>query len=387
MSDQRESISRKTVEKQLHEESLHKESANIPQLDRHADSTKHIRSVAVQAHLIARLPVVQRQSIMLSSSKRLGNQHTQRLIMASQAGLQRTRAEGSDNVLLSKPFIHRCSSCQAETEPDKQNFQTQSAAALKCPTCRTGMQSEDNLLQPTRIQRTPAPAQCRGTNRSGGTPIHNLVQADFVAKNAPFGVREYSIPGSSANGNTGYADLVHLGTHAIYEIKDSYNPTSIAVGTAQVNRYLTAAKTSCNPRAPWHLGTAYPQTVIPMGDRELVARQYPGHPGLIFCWTRQKNRARQPVRQPAQAPSRDRQQAPSSSRARQPAQTPTMEINWSNVLKVVIGLGLSIALVAVVLAALLDPEPATKLALAGLSAVMIMSILTAFGLRDERTQA
>lgn len=384
MSDQREGISHKPVEKLLQAESFGKEVTNVPGLDGQFDSVKHSRSVMSQAHVVSRLPVVQRQSLLLSSSKTFGNQHTQRLIMASQAGLQRTMAESSDNVLLRKPFIHRCSSCQAETEPDKQNSQTQSGAATKCPTCRAAMQSEDNLLQPTRIQRIPAPAQCRGTNRPGGTPIHERVQADFVAKNAPFGVREYSIPGSSANGNTGYADLVHLGTYAIYEIKDSYNPVSRAAGASQVARYLEAARTSCNPRAPWHLGTAYPDTVIPMGDREIVAQQY-GQPGMIFCYTRRKNGERRRVPQPAPVPVPA--PVPAPSRERQPAQTPAMEINWSNVLKVVIGLGLSIALVPVVLAALLDPEPASKLALAGLSAVMIMAILSAFGLRDERTEA
>ncbi len=60
------------------------------------------------------------------------------------------------------------------------------------------------------------------------------------------------------------------------------------------------------------------------------------------------------------------------------------EINWQNVLNVVLAIGLSVLLVPLILAALLDPEPATKLALAGLSAVAIVYILEAFGLKDER---
>jgi steroid 5-alpha reductase family enzyme len=59
------------------------------------------------------------------------------------------------------------------------------------------------------------------------------------------------------------------------------------------------------------------------------------------------------------------------------------------VLDVVIALGLSITLVAVILAALLDPEPATKLALAGLSVAMIAIVLEKFGLQQPKppTQA
>lgn len=63
-------------------------------------------------------------------------------------------------------------------------------------------------------------------------------------------------------------------------------------------------------------------------------------------------------------------------------QAPRVEgegINWRRVFQVVIAIGLTIAMVAVVIAALLDPEPATKLALAGLSVVMIAMVLEAFG--------
>jgi len=54
-------------------------------------------------------------------------------------------------------------------------------------------------------------------------------------------------------------------------------------------------------------------------------------------------------------------------------------INWSRVLDVLAAIGLTIAMAAVVIAALADPEPASKLALAGLSIVMISKVLQAFG--------
>lgn len=50
-------------------------------------------------------------------------------------------------------------------------------------------------------------------------------------------------------------------------------------------------------------------------------------------------------------------------------------VDWSAVRRVVITLGLSLAMIAVIIAALADPEPASKLALAGLSAAMIAIVL------------
>jgi len=58
-------------------------------------------------------------------------------------------------------------------------------------------------------------------------------------------------------------------------------------------------------------------------------------------------------------------------------------VSVSDVIDVLLTLGLSIALVGVVIAALADPEPATKLAVAGLSVVMITSLLTRLGIQSE----
>jgi hypothetical protein len=55
--------------------------------------------------------------------------------------------------------------------------------------------------------------------------------------------------------------------------------------------------------------------------------------------------------------------------------------------EVVLLLGLSVAMVAVIVAALLDPEPATKLALAGLSVVMIAALLEKLGMSEPASQA
>ncbi len=52
------------------------------------------------------------------------------------------------------------------------------------------------------------------------------------------------------------------------------------------------------------------------------------------------------------------------------------KVDWRSVYKVVVALGLSLALIAVIIAAVLDPEPASKLALAGLSVAMIGMILS-----------
>jgi hypothetical protein len=52
-------------------------------------------------------------------------------------------------------------------------------------------------------------------------------------------------------------------------------------------------------------------------------------------------------------------------------------------LAALLALGLAAALVPIVAAALADPEPASKLALAGLSAVMITKLLDALGMGED----
>lgn len=200
------------------------------------------------------------------------------------------------------------------------------------------------------VQRQVAPGggACHGTNRRAGAQ-HEAIQAHYIGGIDPTGIREYAIPGGSGSGAVGYADLVSMGSGAIYEIKP-YFPTEIGTGLAQVAGYVVGARANCNRSIPWHTGFAYPDSVIPFGSGQIVAKQY-GNPGLILYYVRQRPRLQE-------APSRQR------------------------VVDVLLALGLSLALVAVVAAALLDPEPASKLALAGLSVFMIGVILERFGLKD-----
>lgn len=217
-----------------------------------------------------------------------------------------------------------------------------------CESCGQG--TAHGIVQ----RQLAASPPCRETDRRAG-PEHELIQNYYKSMVDPTGVREYAIPGGSSaqSGYVGYADLVSLGTHAIYEIKP-YSLMGIAAGAAQVNGYLQAARQRCDPDAPWHPGIAFPDTIIPFGSLELVAKQY-GQPGLILYYTRQQQRRR----------------------------VPREEIGWEKVAQVLLGLGLSITFIVVVIAALLDPEPASKLALAGLSVAMIAAILEAFGMDGE----
>ncbi|MCP4131698.1 MAG: DUF4157 domain-containing protein [bacterium] len=226
---------------------------------------------------------------------------------------------------------------------------------------------KSRYLNRSIIQRK-IPAPLHGTNRRS-SPGHEAIQADYITKLDPTGAREYPIPGSGAGGGMGYADLVSVGTKAIYEIKPYYTGAH-AAGLAQVGRYLLGAKASY--KGNWHLGFAYPDRVLPISaDKEIVAKQY-ATPGMIFYYSRNKKRKRQPDPKtvPVTAPETEKKK----------------EINWEKVFDVIIKLGLSILLVGVVLAAILDPEPVSKLVLAGLSIVMITSILSAFGMDSSNPQ-
>ena len=59
---------------------------------------------------------------------------------------------------------------------------------------------------------------------------------------------------------------------------------------------------------------------------------------------------------------------------------------WDEVWEVILVLGMSVSLVVVIIAALADPEPASKLALAGLSVAMIAIILTRLGYDDPNDE-
>lgn len=126
-----------------------------------------------------------------------------------------------------------------------------------------------------------------------GNEAHVLLQA-FLSATA--GVKcEVSIPNSSVNGNTGYADIVykHGGVVEIYEIKPgSYTPgaPNNISGKAQLQRYVDNYRkkdplfngrvekgTSLNPVIAI---TTLPSTIHP--DKMIKYYVYPSDPGMIY---------------------------------------------------------------------------------------------------------
>lgn len=106
---------------------------------------------------------------------------------------------------------------------------------------------------------------CYGTGRSGnvkwpGVYPHWVIQFDYV-KNNLNAKREYSIPGSSINSNTGYADIVNLVTNEIFEIKPQ---SQVANGIAEVNTYVIKANENCNTLngGLWQKGFNYPTKIF-----------------------------------------------------------------------------------------------------------------------------
>lgn len=112
-------------------------------------------------------------------------------------------------------------------------------------------------------------ADCQGTNRSGnvqwpGVLEHWLIMIDYLRRNVT-GQVEYQIPGSSAAGNTGYADIADIGTAEIFEIKPN-NASGIALGQTEVGRYVVQANIHCassTAAGPWKPGVIYLTRLFP----------------------------------------------------------------------------------------------------------------------------
>jgi hypothetical protein len=143
-----------------------------------------------------------------------------------------------------------------------------------------------------------------GTARSGnikwaGTLEHWIIQFDYV--NTVFGSeREYSIPGSSINGNRGYADIVNIVTNEIFEIKP---PTQTFAGVAEVNTYVAKANENCSTTngGQWQKGTNYPtKFFLNPKDPSFAIRASLDEPGLIIY--RDVNRSTNPVSYPVALP-------------------------------------------------------------------------------------
>ena len=145
--------------------------------------------------------------------------------------------------------------------------------------------------QPSTVPNAMDP-RCAETNRNPGNMEHALIQSYYKTQINSNSAVEFSIPGAGRHGGVGYADIVDLGTHAIYEIKTFLRAPS---GVSQAAHYRDQAKKNCDPEAPWHLGTLFPDTVIDLKNgTELVAKQYLHGalhwPGVIVYYPRKKRR-------------------------------------------------------------------------------------------------
>ena len=121
-------------------------------------------------------------------------------------------------------------------------------------------------------EELPSTSPCKGTQKFpgrtsySGTAEHLIIQFDYMAKHLLTAEREYSIPHSSINGNTGFADLVNNMTREIFEIKPENNDLEIAKGITEVERYVEKACIFCG--GGFIKGQNYPETIMP----------YPGRP-------------------------------------------------------------------------------------------------------------
>jgi|GEM_PF-1260903 len=147
-------------------------------------------------------------------------------------------------------------------------------------------------------------ASCEGTKRTGninfnGTKEHWLIQLDYISRNSVYGDREYAIPQSSINGNTGYADLVNKQTNEIFEIKPD-NDTRLTRGLIEVQRYVLKANQHC-PTAigsfppNWHPGENYNLMVLPSTDPTKFLQIKKGAPGVLLYRYINKTTSPQPL--------------------------------------------------------------------------------------------
>ncbi len=142
-----------------------------------------------------------------------------------------------------------------------------------------------------------ASTSCEGHKVTGGNPYyegtieHWIIQLDYVSMYPNFAEREYAIPGSSANGNVGRADLVNKFSNEIFEIKPN-NPQGISNGKLEINRYINNANAHC-PSNPgmippgWHAGTIYPTRLLPSNKSGKMLKaelrfEYGSSTGLIL---------------------------------------------------------------------------------------------------------
>lgn len=217
---------------------------------------------------------------------------------------------------------NRCASagCQADEALLKSSVQRQIAEpiaegkvspseAVKINRCASaGCRAEETILKgaPERIYRQIG-VTCHPTARWAGNIEHQLIESDYVINvNPGGGAVEYAIPNSGPGGGTGYADMVDLVGHKIYEIKTYLGAPQ---GVIEAARYATEAQIHCPPpipQAPWSVGNDYPAHTIPLSPLdELVVQQYPQFSGVVVYYKRQRRRVPVPVPVPVPKPAMD----------------------------------------------------------------------------------
>jgi hypothetical protein len=164
---------------------------------------------------------------------------------------------------------------------------------------------------------------CHPTNRWPGNIEHSLIESDYVTNiNPGGGALEYAIPESGRNGGTGYADMVDLVGHKVYEIKTYVGAPT---GVIEAARYVEKAEEHCPPpvpQSPWVVGNDYPAHEIQIDAKEeLVVRQYPQFPGVVVYY-RRRRRVNEPEPYPVPVPSPSRQSDEERNRRTSPQQQP-----------------------------------------------------------------
>jgi hypothetical protein len=145
-----------------------------------------------------------------------------------------------------------------------------------------------------------------------GTLVHLAIQQYYVSNIDPMAGTEYVIPGSSAGGATGRADIVDS-IGGVYEIK----PLGLVVqGFIEAENYVLHAETNCDPQVYWHLGTWYFPPAGPMIINGFLIISWLYGPGVI-AYTRRaippapvRVPETEPVERPVREPVREPRPAP-----------------------------------------------------------------------------
>lgn len=106
---------------------------------------------------------------------------------------------------------------------------------------------------------------------------------DYICTNPVSGEIEYAIPGSSAAGNRGYADMVNLQSNEIFEIK-KYD--DLDNGETEVQRYVENAIANCpvaagSSTSKWRKGVNYSAKTLPTNTPGTYLQVSLAAPGVI----------------------------------------------------------------------------------------------------------